>query len=72
MIEGLFQPTHLIIILAVVLIFFGPGKVPEVGKSIGRAFFEYRRTSNNIKTEINEALSLKPVKHKPTEESKSI
>jgi TatA/E family protein of Tat protein translocase len=30
--EGLFQPTHLIFILLIVLILFGPGKLPELGK----------------------------------------
>ena len=29
MVEGLFQPVHLIIILAIVLIIFGPGKLPD-------------------------------------------
>jgi sec-independent protein translocase protein TatA len=29
--EGLFQPMHLIIILVIVLIIFGPGKLPELG-----------------------------------------
>ena len=29
--EGLFQPLHLIIILAIVLIIVGPGKLPQLG-----------------------------------------
>ena len=37
MFNGLFQPTHLILILVVVLIIFGPGKLPEVGKALGNA-----------------------------------
>ena len=32
MFEGLFQPTHLIIILVIALIIFGPGKLSEVGR----------------------------------------
>jgi TatA/E family protein of Tat protein translocase len=35
--EDLFQPMHLIIILAVVLIIFGLGKLPEMGGAIGKA-----------------------------------
>jgi len=37
MFEGLLQPMHLIIILVIVLIIFGPGKLPELGSSIGKA-----------------------------------
>lgn len=35
MFEGLFQPTHLIIILAIALLIFGPKKLPELGKGLG-------------------------------------
>jgi sec-independent protein translocase protein TatA len=33
--EGLFQPTHLIIIFAIALLVFGPKKLPELGKGLG-------------------------------------
>lgn len=35
MFEGLFQPTHVLVILAVALFMFGPKKLPELGKGIG-------------------------------------
>lgn len=35
MFEGLLQPTHLIVILAVGVFVFGPKKLPELGKSLG-------------------------------------
>jgi sec-independent protein translocase protein TatA len=35
MFEGLFQPTHLIIIFFIALLVFGPKKLPELGKGIG-------------------------------------
>jgi len=35
MFEGLFQPMHLIIILAVGVLLFGPKKIPELGKGLG-------------------------------------
>lgn len=35
--EGLFQPLHLIVILVIVLIIFGPGKLPELGNLSVRA-----------------------------------
>ena len=42
MFEGLFQPTHLIIILVIILIIFGPGKLPELGSALGRGIKEFR------------------------------
>jgi len=44
MFEGLLQPTHLILILLIVLIVFGPGKLPEIGGSLGKSFSEFRRS----------------------------
>ena len=35
MFEGLFQPTHLLVIFFVALIMFGPKKLPELGKGLG-------------------------------------
>ena len=46
MFEGLFQPMHLIIILIVVLIIFGPGKLPELGGSIGKAIKGFKQAMN--------------------------
>jgi sec-independent protein translocase protein TatA len=35
MLEGLFQPTHLLVIFGVALLLLGPKKLPELGKGIG-------------------------------------
>ena len=35
MIEGLLQPMHLIVILGIALLVFGPKKLPELGKGLG-------------------------------------
>jgi len=45
MFEGLLQPTHLILILAIVLIIFGPGKLPELGKTLGTGIREFREAA---------------------------
>jgi sec-independent protein translocase protein TatA len=37
MFEGLFQPTHLLVIFGIALLVFGPKKLPELGKGIGEA-----------------------------------
>lgn len=35
--------AELVVLLVVVLILFGPGKLPEVGKALGKAVGEFRR-----------------------------
>lgn len=43
MFEGLFQPMHMILILAIVLIIFGPGKLPEIGAGLGKSIREFKK-----------------------------
>lgn len=35
MLEGLFQPTHLLMIAGIALLILGPKKLPELGKGLG-------------------------------------
>ena len=53
MFEGLFQPLHMIIILAIALIIFGPGKLPELGKGLGKAMREFKSAMSDATKEIN-------------------
>lgn len=48
MFEGLLQPTHLVLILAIVLIVFGPGKLPGLGKAIGESMRELRKGASEF------------------------
>lgn len=43
MLEGLLQPMHLILILAVALVVFGPGRLPEIGKGLGEAIRGFKK-----------------------------
>jgi len=40
--RGLLQPTHLFFILLIVLLLFGPGKLPELGRSLGKGLREFK------------------------------
>ena len=41
--EGLFQPMHLIVILAIGLVVFGPGKLPRIGADLGKSIREFKK-----------------------------
>lgn len=42
MFEGLFQPTHLLLVLGIALLMFGPKKLPELGRGLGEAIRGFR------------------------------
>ena len=46
MIEGLLQPMHLLVILGIALLIFGPRKLPELGKGIGESIRGFRSAIN--------------------------
>ena len=43
---------ELVIIFIVVLLVFGPKRLPELGRSLGRGLTEFRRASNDLKNTI--------------------
>ncbi|MDA8168852.1 MAG: twin-arginine translocase TatA/TatE family subunit [Nitrospiraceae bacterium] len=43
MFEGLFQPMHMLIILFIVLLIFGPGKLPQIGSGLGKSIREFKK-----------------------------
>ena len=43
---------ELIILLVVVLIIFGPGKLPDIGNAIGRGVREFRKASTDLEESI--------------------
>ena len=47
---------ELIIIFTIALIIFGPRKLPELGKSLGRSLAEFKRASNELKSTLDEEI----------------
>jgi TatA/E family protein of Tat protein translocase len=45
----------LVLILVIVLIVYGPGKLPEVGGALGKAMREFRKTSSDIQEEFKKS-----------------
>lgn len=50
-------PWELILILVIALVIFGPGKLPEVGKALGKGLKEFKTASDNIKEEATKEMS---------------
>ena len=48
---GRIGPMELILILVIVLVIFGPGKLPMIGQSLGKAIREFRSSSDKEKSE---------------------
>jgi sec-independent protein translocase protein TatA len=65
--EGLLQPVHLFFILLIVLILFGPGKLPELGKGLGKGIKEFK---DALRGGLDSSSDKKEEK-KPDEEKKS-
>lgn len=42
MFEGLFSPTHLLIVVGLALLLFGPKKLPELGKGLGQSIRDFK------------------------------
>lgn len=51
-------PAELMVIFILALLVFGPKKLPEVSRQIGRGIREFRRASDQIQDEIQGALNL--------------
>ncbi len=66
MLDGLFQPTHLIIIFAIALLIFGPRKLPELGKGLGEGI---RALKEGMKD--NPAASAEQKKNTESKENKA-
>lgn len=47
-----FGAPELILVLVLALIIFGPGKLPDLGKAVGKTIREFRRSSSEIMEEV--------------------
>jgi sec-independent protein translocase protein TatB len=52
--------TELVVILVIALIVFGPNKLPELARSLGRGFGEFRRASYELRQSLMDAAEPDP------------
>lgn len=53
---GNIGPMELFVIFVIALLVFGPKKLPEIGRSIGKALREFKKTSEEIRGRIEEEI----------------
>ena len=63
---------ELIVIFVIALIIFGPRKLPELGKSLGKSIAEFKRASNELKSTLEEEIRIEEQKTKQEEAAKAI
>ena len=51
MFEGALQPMHWLVVAAIALIFFGPKRLPELGKSLGEAIRGFKSSMQAAESE---------------------
>ena len=59
---------ELIIIFVIALIIFGPRKLPELGRSLGKSLAEFKRASNDLRNTLEEEIRLEETKTKLDEQ----
>ncbi|MGE5049337.1 MAG: twin-arginine translocase TatA/TatE family subunit [Deltaproteobacteria bacterium] len=65
MFEGLFQPTHLFLILAVALLVFGPSKLPEIGAGLGKSIRDFKKAMAEVNDDAPPAARAKELPAPP-------
>jgi len=61
----LFAPTHLLILLLIVLVIFGPSKLGDVGGALGKAIKDFKKAVNE--PEDTNKVAVKPEEPKPVD-----
>jgi sec-independent protein translocase protein TatA len=50
----LFAPSHLLILLVIILIIFGPSKLGDVGGALGKAIRDFKRAMNDTEPAVQD------------------
>ncbi|MBI4722704.1 MAG: twin-arginine translocase TatA/TatE family subunit [Candidatus Stahlbacteria bacterium] len=63
--------SELVVILIIALLVFGPKKLPEIARSIGRGIFKLKQEFNNLKDTMDEESTREVPSSKTTHDKKS-
>ncbi len=62
---------ELIIILVIALIIFGPRKLPELGRSLGKSIGEFKKASNELRSTLEEEIRVEEQRERQTQTAAS-
>ena len=62
---------ELIIIFVIALIIFGPRKLPELGKSLGKSLAEFKKASNELRNTLEEEIRIEEQKEAAAKQSQT-
>ncbi|HEY3347872.1 MAG TPA: TatA/E family twin arginine-targeting protein translocase [Nitrospirota bacterium] len=63
---------ELIVIFIVALLVFGPKRLPEIGKSLGRAMHQFKQATNEFKSNLEEEVGTTEIKEQLLKQQKEI
>jgi sec-independent protein translocase protein TatA len=50
-------PAEILVVLVVALLLFGPDKMPEIARQVGKGFREFRRVQQHLKSELRDVVA---------------
>ena len=50
-------PAEILVVLVIALLVFGPNKMPDIAKQVGKGFREFRRVQQHLKSELRDVVS---------------
>ena len=50
-------PAEILVVLVIALLVFGPNKMPEIARQVGKGFREFRRVQQHLKSELRDVVS---------------
>ena len=65
MLGDLLQPLHLMLILVVALLVFGPRRLPELGGAVGKTIREFQKSMSDARSQLESMTTLAPDAEQP-------
>lgn len=62
--------SELIVILIIGLVFFGPGKLPDIGRAVGKSLNEFKKASSETASNESGKVETKPAEQSDAEKRK--
>lgn len=63
----IFAPSHLLILLVIILVIFGPSKLGDVGGAMGKAIRDFKRAMNEPEATVQQPKTASPLENNPAE-----